>query len=133
MHDSEPKERNFRATSQGIRVTVRPSYLVSQSEPASGRYVFVYRIRIENLGGDPVQLIWRHWHIHDPTGGDTEVEGEGVVGQQPVIAPGEEHEYESFCVLAGPHGHMEGFYEFMSGDGPFRATIPRFLLLAIPE
>jgi ApaG protein len=123
----------FSATSQGIRVTVRPVYLRSQSDPALGRYVFVYRIRIENLGGDPVQLIWRHWDIHDPVGGDSQVEGEGVVGQQPLIEPGDEHEYESFCVLAGPHGHMEGFYEFISADGPFRATIPRFLLVAGPD
>jgi ApaG protein len=120
----------FSATSQGIRVTVRPFFLPSQSDPAGGRFVFVYRIRIENLGGDPVQLVWRHWDIHDAAAGDSQVEGEGVVGEQPVIAPGEEHEYESFCVLAGPHGHMEGFYEFISEAGPFRASIPRFLLLA---
>jgi ApaG protein len=120
----------YSATTQGIRVTVRPVYLESQSDPMRGRYVFVYRIRVENLGGDPVQLVWRHWHIHDEVAGDSEVEGEGVVGEQPVIEAGEEHAYESFCVLSGPRGHMEGFYEFVSDAGPFRATIPRFELQA---
>jgi ApaG protein len=123
----------FSSTTQSIRVTVRPFYLPSQSDPGADRYVFVYRIRIENLGGDAVQLVWRHWDIHDAAVGDSEVEGEGVVGQQPVIQPGDEHEYESFCVLSGPEGHMEGFYEFISEAGPFRAAIPRFLLIAVPE
>jgi ApaG protein len=114
-------------------VTVRPLYLPGESDPELGRYVFAYRIQIENLGGHPVQLIWRHWDIHDPVAGDSEVQGEGVVGQQPVIGPGDEHVYQSFCVLAGPEGHMEGFYEFICDDGPFRARIPRFPLTAIPE
>jgi len=132
VNDSrQPRERMFTATTQGIRVTVQPFFVPAQSDPAAGRYVFAYNIRIENLGGDAAQLIWRHWYIHDPVGGDSEVEGEGVVGEQPLLAPGEEHEYQSFCVLAGPRGHMEGFYEFSSSSGSFRATIPRFLLSAI--
>lgn len=118
----------FSATTQGIRVTAEPFFVPGQSDPLRGRFVFAYNIRIENLGGDAARLLWRHWFIHDPTGGDSEVEGEGVVGEQPLIAPGEEHEYQSFCVLAGPQGHMEGYYEFASEAGPFRAAIPRFLL-----
>ena len=118
----------FSATTQGIRVTVTPFFVPSQSDPGAGRYVFAYNVRVENLGGDAAQLVWRHWFIHDPVAGDSEVEGEGVVGEQPVIPPEGEHEYQSFCVLAGPRGHMEGYYEFASAGGPFRATIPRFTL-----
>jgi ApaG protein len=121
----------FSATTQGIRVVVQPFFVPARSSAAEGRYVFAYNIRVENLGGDAARLVWRHWHIHDPVAGDSEVEGEGVVGEMPLIEPGGEHEYQSFCVLAGPEGYMEGFYEFASDAGPFRATIPRFYLQAI--
>jgi ApaG protein len=122
------RQRYYRM-SNGIRVTVRPSYAPEYSDPGDGRYVFVYRIRIENVSDRTAQLIWRHWHIHDPVAGDSEVEGEGVVGQQPVLAPGDAHEYESFCALRGQSGHMEGWYEFTRSDGSsFRAEIPRFNL-----
>ncbi len=91
------------------------------------RFVFVYRIRIENVGEHTVQLLWRHWYIHDALAGDSEVEGEGVVGERPVIAPGEVHEYESFCVLQGERGQMVGHYDFRRADGAgLRAEIPRF-------
>lgn len=113
----------------GIRVTVQPVYLPQHSSPATPRYVFAYHIRIENVGNRAAQLIWRHWYIHDPVAGDSEVEGEGVVGEQPLLAPGEVHEYQSFCVLEGPSGSMEGFYEFTRPDGTrFKAAIPKFLL-----
>jgi ApaG protein len=112
-----------------IRVTVQPVYLPQHSSPATPRYVFAYHIRIENVGNRAAQLIWRHWYIHDPVAGDSEVEGEGVVGEQPLLAPGEVHEYQSFCVLEGPSGSMEGFYEFNRPDGTrFKAAIPKFLL-----
>lgn len=113
----------------GIRVTVQPVYLPQHSSPATPRYVFAYHIRIENVGDRAAQLVWRHWYIHDPVAGDSEVEGEGVVGEQPLLAPGEVHEYQSFCVLEAPEGSMEGFYEFKRADGTrFKAAIPRFLL-----
>jgi ApaG protein len=113
----------------GLRVTVRPSYSAEHSDPMEPRYVFVYRIRLENQGERTAQLLWRHWYIHDEVAGDSEVQGEGVVGEQPVLAPGDVHEYESFCVLRGPLGHMEGYYEFRRTDGSkFRAEIPRFIL-----
>ncbi|HEX5726640.1 MAG TPA: Co2+/Mg2+ efflux protein ApaG [Longimicrobiaceae bacterium] len=119
----------FDRVTEGIRVTAHPVYLADQSDPDDGRYVFAYHMRIENLGERPAQLLWRHWWIHDPVGGDTEVEGEGVVGEQPVIDPGGVHEYQSFCVLEAPEGHMEGFYEFQRPDGSvFKAPVPRFLL-----
>lgn len=119
----------FYAISEGIRVTAQPLYAPAHSEPLAGRYVFVYHIRIENVGEIPAQLLWRHWYIHDDAAGDSEVEGEGVIGETPRLEPGDVHEYQSFCVLAGPHGHMEGFYEFARPDGTrFRVSIPRFLL-----
>lgn len=124
----------FYRITEGIRVTVTPLYLESHSDPGEPRYVFVYRIRIENVGEQPAHLRWRHWYIHDPVAGDQEVEGEGVVGQMPLLPPGGVHEYESFCVLKGPEGHMEGYYEMHRPDGSvFRAAIPRFALRTIPE
>jgi ApaG protein len=119
----------FYQVTEGIRVTVRPYFAAEHSDPLEPRYVFVYRIRIENTSDRTAQLLWRHWYIHDVIAGDSEVEGEGVVGEQPVLAPGDTHEYESFCVLRGPLGHMEGYYEFKRPDRTlFRATVPRFPL-----
>ncbi len=119
----------FHRTTEGIRISAQPYFLHEHSEPDEDRYVFTYHVRIENTGDRPAQLLWRHWYIHDPVGGDTEVEGEGVVGETPHIGPGEVHEYQSFCVLQAPRGHMEGYYEFRRPDGAtFRAEIPRFLL-----
>ena len=119
----------FHRVTEGIRVTATPFYLPARSDPRAPRYVFAYRMRIENVGEGAATLRWRHWYIHDPIGGNTEVEGEGVVGEQPTLSPGAVHEYQSFCVLEGPEGSMEGFYEFLRPDGSrFKADIPRFLL-----
>ena len=124
-------KRFFHALSNGIRVTVRPSFAPVHSDPAVPRFVFVYRIRIENVGDHTAQLLNRYWQIHDSIAGDSEVEGPGVVGKRPVIAPGEVHEYESFCVLEGPSGHMQGHYEFRRSDGSdVQVRIPRFDLEA---
>ena len=121
----------FYRMSEGIRVTVRPTYSAQHSDPGRSYYVFVYEIRIENVGEEGAQLRWRHWYIHDPVAGDQEVEGEGVVGVQPNLQPGEVHEYESYVVLRSPEGHMEGYYEFARrGGSTFRAEIPRFELRA---
>ena len=115
--------------SNGIRITVRPVYLREQSEPAARHYVFAYYVRIENVGSLPAQLISRRWLIHDSIGEDTEVEGEGVVGEQPNIPPGDVHEYQSFCILKSGEGFMEGHYNFVRSDSTtFRAEIPRFIL-----
>lgn len=117
--------------SNGIRITVRPVYLKDQSEPAARHYVFAYYIRIENVGSQPAQLVSRRWLIHDSAGDDTEVEGEGVVGEQPTIPPGGVHEYQSFCILRSGEGFMEGHYNFLRADSTtFRAEIPRFILSA---
>ena len=122
-------DKFYYANSNGIRITVQPTYAPEHSDPREPRYLFVYHIRIENIADRTAQLMWRHWYIHDDVAGDSEVEGEGVIGEQPVLAPGDVHEYESFCVLRGVSGSMEGYYEFRRPDGSeFRAEIPRFEL-----
>lgn len=117
----------------GIRVTVRPVYLRDHSEPSQSHYVFAYFVRIENVGKVAAQLLTRRWLIHDSVGDgvDTEVIGEGVVGEQPNIAPGSVHEYQSFCILKSGEGYMEGHYGFVrANDLSFEAEIPRFTLSA---
>jgi ApaG protein len=119
----------YHAITDGIRVTVRPSFAPAHSDASAPQYVFVYRIRLENVGSTTAQLIWRHWTIQDDAAGVSEVDGAGVIGEQPVLAPGGVHEYESFCVLRGESGWMEGFYEFEERGGrTFRVRIPRFHL-----
>jgi ApaG protein len=132
-HPHRTRTLYYRIT-EGVRITVTPTYLERHSDPDEPRHVFAYRIRIENVGDTSAHLRWRHWFIHDPIGGDSEVQGDGVVGQEPVIPPGGVHEYESFCVLRAPEGHMEGYYMMERPDGSrFRAAIPRFLLRTVPE
>ncbi|HTS89963.1 MAG TPA: Co2+/Mg2+ efflux protein ApaG [Gemmatimonadales bacterium] len=115
----------------GIRITVRPAYLPERSNPARQHYVFAYFVRIENVGSLSAQLRSRRWRIHDSVGEETVVEGEGVVGEQPVLGPGQVHEYQSFCVLKSASGYMEGEYLFVRQDGAtFEAEIPRFQLEA---
>ena len=122
-----PARPFFYQETDGIRVTVRPRYVGEQSVPTAGRYVFAYAVRIENVGAASVQLLGRHWWIHDAIGEDLEVVGDGVVGQQPTLQPGAVHEYSSFCVLKAPAGHMEGIYHFLRDDGSLlEARIPRF-------
>ncbi|MEX2608872.1 MAG: Co2+/Mg2+ efflux protein ApaG [Gemmatimonadota bacterium] len=117
------------AETEGIRVSVRPVYSPGHSDPEGPRHVFVYYVRIENVGEEPARLRWRHWDIHDAEAGASQVEGEGVIGQQPLLEAGCVHEYNSYCVLRGTEGHMEGWYELERPDGNrFRAAIPRFHL-----
>lgn len=126
-----PSRSFFYRESHGMRITVRPLYLRDQSRPARQHFVFAYFVRIENIGEQPAQLLRRRWLIHDSVGEDTEVEGEGVIGEQPTIAAGQVHEYQSFCILKSPSGHMEGHYSFVRADGTsFDAAIPRFTLFA---
>ena len=125
------KQPFYYRESNAVRITVRPVYLREQSEPASRHYVFAYFVRIENVGAVAAQLVSRRWLIHDSAGDDTEVEGEGVVGEQPLIPPGGVHEYQSFCILKSGEGFMEGHYNFVRPDAStFRAEIPRFILSA---
>jgi ApaG protein len=115
----------------GIRITVRPVYVPERSNPVKQQYVFAYFVRIENVGTVAAQLRSRRWRIHDSVGEETVVEGEGVVGEQPTLARGQVHEYQSFCVLKSASGFMEGEYFFLrEDDTTFAADIPRFHLEA---
>jgi ApaG protein len=121
----------YRAVTEGIAITVRPVYLDRESDFFAKRFVFAYFIRIENQTMGDVQLLRRHWFIRDIFGHVQEVEGEGVIGEQPVIAPGTAHEYNSFCVLASLEGTMEGTYLMQRPNGErFKVTIPTFTLRA---
>jgi ApaG protein len=116
---------------EGIRVRVRPAFSLARSDPSAGTWVFSYRVELENEGTDPARLLFRHWLIHDSAGEDMEVDGEGVVGEQPLLHPGDLHAYSSFCVLQSPIGYMEGYYTFVRSDGErFRVPVPRFALEA---
>jgi ApaG protein len=126
-----PTQPFFHRLTEGIRVTVRPVYLPEQSIREQQQFVFAYFVRIENVGSQTAQLLSRRWRIHDSIGEDTEVAGDGVVGEQPLLVPGAVHEYQSFCVLKSASGHMEGEYRFVRADSTrFDATIPRFTLAA---
>ena len=115
----------------GIRVRVRPDFSLAQSRPDEREYVFTYDVDISNEGGEDAQLLFRYWRIHDAVGEDSEIDGEGVIGMQPLLVPGGSHEYRSYCVLRSPSGYMEGYYTFERPDGErFRVTIPRFHLEA---
>lgn len=119
------------ATTRGVTVRVSVSFLPEQSEPARGRWFWAYHIRIENEGPMAVQLISREWLIRDGRGGRHEVQGEGVVGEQPVIEPGGAFDYVSGCPLSTPTGSMEGRYHMVGADGSsFPIEIPRFPLVA---
>jgi ApaG protein len=119
------------AMTEGVEITVRPVYLDDQSDVMKGRFAFGYFIRIENQGLEEVQLLRRHWIISEANGRVQDVEGEGVIGQQPIISPGTFYEYSSFCVLGAFEGSMEGTYLMQRPNGArFRAQIPRFDLRA---
>jgi ApaG protein len=121
------------AVTDGIRVVVRSSYVAEQSLPMARRYVFAYTVRIANEGGEPAQLRTRHWIITDSEGKVEEVRGPGVVGQEPLLRPGEQFEYTSGCVLQTPRGEMRGSYQMQRPNGRmFDAVIAPFLL-ALPH
>lgn len=119
------------AVTRDITVRVSVSYLPEQSEPDRGRWFWAYHIRIENGSHQPVRLLTRHWVITDGRGMRHTVEGEGVVGEQPMIAPGASYDYVSGCPLATPTGSMQGSYEMVGADGmSFDVAIPKFALRA---
>ena len=119
------------AVTRDITVRVSVSYLPEQSEPNRGRWFWAYHIRIENGSYQAIQLLTRHWIITDGRGMRHTVEGEGVVGEQPMIAPGSSYDYVSGCPLATPTGSMQGSYEMVGADGmTFDVAIPKFALRA---
>ena len=119
-------------TTRGVRVEVRTAYVPERSSPAESQYFFAYRIRISNVGDETVQLLSRHWIISDGEGNTEHVRGPGVVGEQPVLEPGEAFEYTSFCPLPTPLGSMHGTYQMVTAGGTaFEAEIAPFSL-AVP-
>jgi len=119
----------FESTTGKIKVQVDPSYIREQSDPAQNHYFFAYKVRITNEGEKPVQLMRRHWVIKDAFGQREEVEGDGVVGLQPLLKPGEVFEYSSFCPLPTPTGSMQGTYLMKSSSGEeIKVEIPMFIL-----
>ena len=119
----------YDATTHSIRVQVEPSYLEDQSAPEEDYYVWSYKVVIENKGGNTVQVRNRHWRIVDSAGRTQEVHGEGVVGEQPVLGPGDRFEYTSGAPLSTPSGIMGGTCEVATDDGSLLdVTIPAFSL-----
>ena len=117
------------ATTRGVLVEVRSQFLEEQSQPALQRFVFAYEITITNNGTEVVQLHSRHWVITDGLGDVEEVKGPGVVGEQPILSPGESFRYTSGAVLPTARGTMRGTYQMHRGDGArFNAEIAEFLL-----
>ncbi|AOR76698.1 MULTISPECIES: Co2+/Mg2+ efflux protein ApaG [Sphingomonadaceae] len=119
------------AITDGLTVRVAVNFLPEQSRIEAGKWFWVYHIRIENETDHTLQLMTRHWRITDANGKVDVVEGEGVVGEQPLLEPGRSHDYVSGCPLSTPQGSMEGYYTFRRDDGTeFRASIPFFPLAA---
>jgi len=125
----------MKALDKIIEVTAKSVFIEEQSEPNNGRYLFAYQIVIRNVGGVAAQLKTRHWIITDSNGKTQEVRGEGVVGKQPHLKPGEEFTYTSAAIIATPVGSMHGSYQMVSDDGeefdaeiqPFNLSIPNAL------
>lgn len=134
---------------EGIRVQVTPRFEPGRSlapgsmdvdgMPQAARWVFAYRIEIENVGDEPARLVSRRWEIRDADGDSSDVEGPGVVGYQPTLLPGESFEYESWCPLSTPWGTMEGAFQMERLDeagrviGVFEAAVGRFYLVGASE
>lgn len=119
----------YMATTRGIAVSVEPTYLETRSSPESSQYFWAYRVMIENQGRETVQLLSRHWMITNSRGEFTEVKGPGVVGEQPVLRPGESFEYTSGAPLDTPSGMMGGAYQMETESGErFDIEIPTFSL-----
>jgi ApaG protein len=125
MRNSTP----YLANTRGIAVSVEPTYLETRSSPESSQYLWVYRVIIENQGRETVQLLSRHWMITNARGELTEVKGPGVVGEQPILKPGQRFEYTSGAPLNTPSGMMGGAYQMESEGGErFDIEIPTFSL-----
>lgn len=119
----------YSAVTRNIAVNVEPFYLADQSEPSENRYVWAYRITIDNQSDGRVKLLSRYWHITDGTGHVEEVRGPGVVGEQPELNPGDSYQYTSGCPLPTPSGIMVGHYTMSDAKGEqFEVGIPAFSL-----
>jgi ApaG protein len=119
------------AETNGYRVRVEPAFVPEQSDETSRRYVYQYQVHVSNVDGAPATLRSRHWVIIDGLGRREEVKGEGVVGRQPLLQPGQTFAYRSFCPLNTPWGTMEGSYQLQGADGAwFEVKVGRFYLVA---
>jgi ApaG protein len=123
-------EAMYEETTDGVRVRATPAYQPAESAPADGRYFWAYTIEILNLSARTVRLMNRYWRIVDANGGVHEVRGDGVVGKQPVLKPGEAFTYTSGCPLTAPSGMMGGHYGMVDVGNhmPFTVTVPTFAL-----
>lgn len=118
----------YKDVSNGIEIQVFPEYVEEQSSEAHSYYFYSYQVKIQNQRQDEVQLQSRYWLIKDGNGDEEAVQGEGVIGQQPVLKPGESYTYTSFCPLRTKTGNMRGSFYFSSKDESFEAKIPLFFL-----
>lgn len=115
--------------SRKIQIQVEPAYIAGQSDPGNNHYVFSYTVTIRNEGNKPAKLLTRHWIITDGDGQVQEVKGEGVIGEQPYLKPGEGFQYTSGTFMSTPVGTMQGSYQMLADDGEtFDAEIPSFTL-----
>lgn len=127
-------QRGSEIVTEGVRIRTSPRFLDAESSAEERRYVFAYHITITNEGVERVRLHARHWIIVDAEGRRRDVEGEGVVGKQPLLAPGQRFEYSSYCPLETPWGTMEGsFIMQRESGGNFRAAVKRFYLVSQAE
>jgi|TARA_R100001163_G_C5049930_1_gene186820 ApaG protein len=123
------KRMHYESITENIKVAVQPTFLDNQSSPTDNHFVWAYTVHIVNLSAQPVRLINRYWRITNANGHTEEVRGPGVVGEQPLISPGESYEYTSGAPLSTPSGIMSGHYEMQSANGGlFRINIPAFSL-----
>ena len=121
------------SVTEGIEITIRSGYVESQSNPDEDNFFFAYEVTIENIGERKAQLLSRHWVITDGAGDEKHVRGDGVVGEQPTLEPGEVFQYTSFCPLETPVGSMLGTYRFKRPDGAMFDAIIAPFTLAIPN
>ncbi len=134
MHDNivdfmKMSDDAYEATTHGVKVSVQPFYLEEESDPEEGHYFWAYQVKIENLSKEKLQLKSRRWRITDSMGRTEEVQGEGVIGEQPVIEPGYIFEYTSGAPLGTSSGFMAGHYRMYKDDGSsFDVEIPAFSL-----
>ena len=124
-----PQQAKYSETTDGIQITVTPEFVPEQSNPALEQFLFAYHVEIRNRGGEDAQLLRRHWIITDGNQQVHEVKGDGVIGEQPVLKPGDAFTYTSACPLTTPTGNMRGTYLMALGSGrQFQAKIPLFFL-----
>ena len=119
----------YEAVTENIKVSVRPQFLEGQTKPDENKFVWAYTVTVENQGAETVTLLTRHWIITDGFGRRQDVRGDGVVGEQPLLGPGQSFQYTSGCPLATPSGMMVGSYGMITSAGrPFDVAIPAFSL-----